>query len=400
MSESKTIFSPCNGSDSTQTKDSELSLESIGWIFVKRYYSTYATSIETLYSFYDSKASLIHDGFPTSSEDSQPQAKTVHVATGNEAIKTHYEAQAASTEKSKIVIESANFQWSIGGSILIVVCGSWKKGSSNLWQFLQTFVLSAKGKTVFDVSNDILRFFDLSEDYQEKTVTVDHVVAPSKVEDTPSESTVESKVEQVTEEVKPAEVKDTEVTKAEIPEAKTEVQGPTEKTEETTSTAEQEKVSSPPQTQTWANLAAIEPKISSKVASVPVSTTVVKTTPSPAPKVASTIQSLATVNGNNKFKKEEWYPIYIKQVEVDDEDLKSALIKQFGDIKFFKRSNKAALCDFKNKADQQKALDAKEIVVKGNVILLEPRVHKPFNNFKPDGKKDKKPVKKNGIKKN
>lgn len=408
----------CNGSDSS-TKEPELSIESVGWLFVKKYYSTYASAIDTLYSFYDKKASLLHDEFPTSSDEDTPkQAKTVNLAAGFDAIKTHYEIQAKSEEKSKIVIESADFQESIGGSILIVVCGSWKRGSSNLWQFLQTFVLSAKGTTVYDVSNDVLRFFDLSEDYQNRTIEINRVEAQkSKTEedakaevavDTKTDAAVESASEEATMtavevEQTQSDIKGSDDVKAEEPSelASLTTVAPTTDITEDVANAKTEAIPKAdgeiaPQKHTWAALAAIQPKTSSKVASVPVSTTVVKTTP-PPPKSASPSQQQVSAN---KFKKEEWYPIYIKQVEVDDEDLKNALIKQFGDIKFYKRNSKAALVDFKYKADQQKALEAKELIVKDNVILLEPRVHKAFNNFKQEGKKDKKPVKKNGIKKN
>lgn len=406
----------CNGSEVADTKGVEFSIDSVGWLFVKKYYSTYTTSIDTLYSFYDKKASLLHDEFPISTDETVPkQAKTVHVAAGSDAIKTHYEAQAKSDEKSKIVIESADFQESIEGSILIVVCGSWKRGSSNLWQFLQTFVLSAKGKTVYDVSNDVLRFFDLSEDYQSRSLETKSVEAPQVKadEDSTPEVAVDTKTDaeaepspEVTAAVEAQESSNAQETANAKGDESLELAAlnsaapTTEATDDVaiakTDSASRTDGENAPQKHTWATLAAIQPKTTSKVASVPVSTTVVKTTP-PPPKPASPSQQQASVN---KFKKEEWYPIYIKQVEVDDEDLKSALIKQFGDIKFYKRNSKAALVDFKYKADQQKALDAKELIVKDNVILLEPRVHKAFNNFKQEGKKDKKPVKKNGIKKN
>lgn len=440
-SEKEAIAPVSNGPDSSLSKEPELSIQSVGWLFVKKYYSTYATAIDSLYSFYDKKASLLHDGFPTSSDESVPkQARTVHVASGTDAIKTYYDSQSAGTEKSKIVIESADFQESVDNSILIVVCGSWKKGTSKLWLFLQTFVLTAKGKTLYDVSNDVLRFFDLSEDYQERKAVIEH--QPVKAEETKSDGPVEAKVETKVD----ADI-EVEANSVEKPESNVETNSSAaeEKTEETdpsppaqdseeptetevkpeltsqttlnltaqaqdtedaatskafteTATAAEPEKAAVPHKQTWATLAAIEPKTSSKVASVTLSTTVVKTSPPPVVKAGSPSQQAAS-NGA-KFKKDEWYPIYIKNVEVTDDDLRNALIKQFGDIKFYRRSNKAALVDFKNKSDQQKALDAKEINVKGNQILLEPRLNKSFNNNKPDGKKDKKPVKKAGIKKN
>ncbi|RKP29495.1 NTF2-like protein [Metschnikowia bicuspidata] len=404
----------CKGAEAAPSKPAELSIESVGWLFVKKYYSTYATGVDSLYSFYDKNASLLHDKFPASGDDeASKKAKTVHVASGHAAIKTHYDAQATSTDKSKIVIESAEFQESVEGAILIVVCGSWKRGASKLWQFVQTFVLSAKGKTVFDISNDVLKFFDLAEDYQEKSVFVERIEAKQALaalaapaEEAKPDSAPETAAEPAetkSEERKPCKddvVADalfkTEEQPEPAPALPVETQDSTAPKTEPVPAGEPEKTAVPPKKQTWATLAAIEPKTASKIAFVPASTTVVK--PPPTIVKAASPALLMHVNGS-KFRKEEWYPIYIKNIEVSDEDMQGALIKQFGDIKFYKRNNKAALCDFKNKADQQKALEAKEIDVKGNHILLEPRVHKTFNNYKPEGKKDKKPMKKSGIKK-
>lgn len=388
--------------------DLEFSIDSVGWLFVKRYYSTYTSSMNSVYTFYDKNAQLLHDEFPISSVSSEKVAKTVHLARGSEAIKAHYRKQSQKSEKCKIIVESANFQESLEGSILVVVCGLWKHGSSNLWQFLQTFVLSAKGKTVFDVFNDNLRFFDLSEDYVEKTVVVDHVEpqavpmnAAVKIELTVTTgepiSTVEGDSRATAKDRRPvdeAPVVSQGKTETDIAQQMSRAQTYGDETSKPAeSIVETQKAIGSLQKQTWAHLAAIQPKIPSKIASVPVST-VVKTT---SPPVISSISPSHQIAANGtKFKKEEWYPIYIKHVEVEDEVLRAELVKQFGDLKFFKKNGKAALCDFKNKADQQKALDAKEVIVKGNVILLEPRVHKPFN-LKQE-KKEKKPIRK-GLKK-
>ncbi|SGZ52779.1 CIC11C00000001039 [Sungouiella intermedia] len=442
---------PAAAAGKIELSDDKLSIESIGWLFIDKYYTTYTSDITKLFAFYDKHASLLHDEFPDmateatgSSSDGASSIKTVNLATGTEAIKKHFAAQSLVTETNKIVVERADFQKSVSDSILIVVCGSWKRGSCQLLQFVQTFVLKAKDKTVYDVSNDLLKFVDLSEQFSQQEVRavdanghaeekvgetekemvekVDKVDKVEKVEKVEKDEKV-AKVEKVTE--KPVKVEKSEekvektekTERADKPEKvdKTnKVQEPAEKSENQdkpeTDSGESANEAKEPETEqkkeekpfslspavkpTWANLAAIEPKVPKATSQSPKATPVAakKSTP-PATQVAPTVPA------NGKFKKEEWYPIYIRNIEVDDEDLRGALVKQFGDIKFFKRTQKTALCDFRNKEDQQKALEAKEIVVKNNVILLETRVHKSFNG-KPDFKKDKKQVKKSGVKKN
>ncbi|GEQ71096.1 hypothetical protein JCM33374_g4777 [Metschnikowia sp. JCM 33374] len=450
----------------------ELSIESIGWLFLQKYYGSYTADLSKLYGFYDAQAAISHENFPSESthdndtEDAgKHNTKTVHVAHGSEAVRAFYEGHAAaassSAAKNKIVVENATFQKSVADSILIVVSGSWKRGSSHLWQFVQTFVLRAKGKTVYDIANDVLKFIDLAEEYKETSIKVNVVeekpapkaeasAAPSNGEK-PSENvelsaenpekseSVPDAAPEVAAEPKPVvpeaapkateepeAIVDAEPSKEEIvvvPEANEEAQAPktdaaSTETEETPAASESEKSSeqekpaapaapaAPAVKPTWANLAAIGPKtapkngavaapIATKVAASPaaVPALVTKKAPSPA-------QPAPQATANGKYKKEEWYPIYIKNVDVEEEELKAALVKQFGEIKFFKKTNKTALCDFRSKEDQQRALETREMVIKTNVILLEPRIHKTFNNAKPDAKKDKKHLKKNGFKKN
>lgn len=391
----------------------KLSIESIGWLFIQKYYSTYTTEAAKLFAFYDKEASLLHDEFPSVDH----ATTTVHLASGSDAIKKHFAAQAQADEKNKIVVEKADFQKSVNNSILIVVCGFWKKGASDLLQFVQTFVLKAKEQTVYDVSNDLLKFIDFS-DRESKVVQTE--AEPSKETEAAAPEEAEPKTE-VKEAAAPVEEKPVEAKAAQPAEKPAEqpakVPKPSQEQEQTqeSESAEKpvaekeasetkkpassdEKSGAPSQKPTWANLAAIEPQGPKAPASS--SPTTAKPTAVPAKKSASPAQpTQPTQPANGKFKKDEWYPIYIRNIEVEEDELKNALISTFGDIKFFKKSNKAALCDFRNKEDQQKALQAKEIVVKTNVILLEPRVHKPFNG-KNDFKKEKKQVKKNGVKKN
>lgn len=424
---------PENPVSSEKTKHPDqadaLSVESIGWLFVQKYYSAYTGDIGKLFALYDTEASLLHDEFPVGSDHdsansgAKPAPKTVHLAVGTDAIKAHFAAQTLATETNKIVVERAVFQKSVADSILIVVGGSWKRGSALLFQFVQTFVLRPKDKSVYDISNDVLNFLDFSEEYCEVAVSpvaavpngdvkeeketeaaTSEVAAPVEAPESVTESVSISATSGAAEEPEHAETTEvTEPTKAadvsEPSTAETPRTDDSERVESSTDTESEvstsksveqdDKPTPPPVKQTWANLAAIEPKNGKPVKGTPAAKAVVKKATPPAP----------VVPANGKFRREDWYPIYIRNIEVDDDVIKGALTKQFGEIKFFKRNDKAALCDFRNKEDQQKALEAKEITIGNNVILLETRVHKPFNG-KQEFKKEKKQVKKNGLKKN
>lgn len=406
---------PAPAADAVDAATKDISIESIGWLFIQKYYSSYTTDIGKLFGFYDANAAISHECLPSETTEVEGRKqKTVHVANGSDAVKAFFEAQSAEQEKNKIIVESATFQNSIDDSILIVVSGCWKAGASPLWLFVQTFVLKAKGKTVYDVVNDVLKFFDLSEDYKQ-TVVVKNTVEPvdtgistppasePSVAESPKSEPAEEQPAKAEEEI-PAEETPVPAASEEKKEAKPAVAASSPAVAAAvaaTESTEAPKPAVPAQKPTWATLAAIEPKKAPKVASLATPATSTATTaPVAARKAVSPSQAApGTFNTNSKYKKEEWFTIYIKNVEVEEDELKAALTKNFGEIKFFKRSNKTALCDFRNREDQQKALEAKEIVVRNNVILLEPRVHKTYYQ-KPDNKKDKKQVKKNGLKKN
>ncbi|OBA21145.1 hypothetical protein METBIDRAFT_82809 [Metschnikowia bicuspidata var. bicuspidata NRRL YB-4993] len=465
----------------------DLSSEQIGWMFLKKYYGFYTADIRKLYAFYDSAAALLHDVFPGNGR------KTVHVARGSDAVRSFFDgqaAQASAADKNKIVVESATFQASVAGAILIVVAGGWKRGVSPFWPFVQTFVLREKSKTVYDVANDVLTFVDLAGEPAEAAAAVaERVAEPSAkpvqasepqtadqngssepaactallqkeavletrseepVPETTEESSPETSKEPApeakekaapetkeksapetkeqpaspedasssaaetaasAETVKPAdqEKPDQKQTDQEKPgQEKTDLEKPgQEKTDQEKpdqeQSAEPEKPSVPPQKPTWANLAAIGPKTNAKTAAV-ASPAAIKIPPPPVPafaakKAASPSQAQGPSPVNGKYKKEEWYPIFIRNVDVDEDELKAALVENFGEMKYFKKTQKTALCDFRRKEDQQKALEQKEMVIKSNVISLEVRVHKAYNG-KPDPKKDKKHLKKIPFKKN
>lgn len=391
-------------------KTETVSTESIGWLFVKNYYGTYTAEIQNLYAFYDKNASLLHDAFPVEAEESEtPAPKTVHLANGTEPIKKHFVEQSSNSEKNKIVIERADFQPSVENSILIVVSGSWKRGSSSLWQFVQTFVLKPVGSKMYDIANDVLKFVDLSESFEEPQVVVQKADTPApngKAE--PAEAEAQSKpveqeavkektvepVEEAIEESKP-ETEEKEEAKAEEKEAFE------EKAEKPAKTAAPAQPSVPAPKPTWANLAAMQPKVPASKTATVASPGAAKNVPPPSPivkKAASPAQNAVPApptlahSSNSKFKRDEWYPIYIKDADVDEDELRKALTETFGEMKFFKKNQRVVLVDFKEKAYQQKALEAKELLVGNVVIRIEPRTQKHAN--KKDFK-DKKALKKN-----
>lgn len=362
-----------------------LSIESIGWLFIQKYYSTYATETPKLYAFYDQQAAVLHDAFPEDLDEKL--IKNVHLATGHDAIKKLF--GQTPEEKNKIVVDRADFQDSVDGSILIVVCGLWKRGTSPVFLFVQTFVLKAKEKTVYDIANDVLRFLDLTEEYR----PVDVNIVETKVEKEEKEENEVKEKEEVEEKEEKEKTEDAEEQeekeKTEDAEEKKEA-GPAvepaveSNAESTTDLAPEpeaeaaEAKDEKPVKQTWANLAAIEPKGTTNK-------NVVAKQVNAAPKKSSPPAA------NGRYKRDEWFPIYIRNVDVEEEELKAALVKLFGEVKFFKKNGRSALCDFRVREDQRKALEAKELVVRGVKVLLEPRVHK---TPKPDARYKDKKVKK------
>lgn len=376
---------PDHTKDPAVAEEKELAIESIGWLFIQKYYTTYTARKPKLFGFYDVHASVLHDAFPDS-------AKKVHSAVGVDAIKAYFaEVDSAG---AKIVVDRADFQWA-GGNILIVVSGSWKRGLSPLWPFVQTFVLAAKEKTVFDVSNDVLRFVDLAEAYEPQTPEhkADELNHEEQKQESPEKQEKAAEAPQTEPETDTApQVADAGSTGDENDGGDESVSPEAEVAEPAVSGSEEDK--KPGAKPTWATLAAIEPKPSLKSAAVAPPGGIKAAVAPPAAVKKPTPPTVGAPAGV-KFKREEWHPIYIRNIEVEEDELKSALMRVFGDIKYFRKSNRTALCDFCNKADQLKALEAKEIVIGGNTISLEPRLLKAF---KPEVKKDKKQVKKNGVK--
>lgn len=90
-----------------------------------------------------------------------------------------------------------------------------------------------------------------------------------------------------------------------------------------------------------------------------------------------------------KYKKDEWFPIYIRGIRdpITEELLRKHLSAKFGPIKFLKVNIFIALCDFVDYELQQRALDAKETTLSGITIQLEVRESKANNGYTKVGAK-------------
>lgn len=350
------------------TKGGKLGIDranSIGWLFIERYYEMYNSDITDLYKLYSNEASVSHGGLKKS--------EGLKKANDIDSIKLLFEDLKVDN-KNRIIIIDADIQVSHGDSILIIVNGEWSKNGSPYYQFHQTFVL-CKGATDsnFDIANDILRFIDY--DYKHELLKEEPKEEPKelKEEEAPKEEPKETKEEPVK---VPEESESTEST---------------ESTEPEVAEKEEEKEDSDQGPFSWAALAATakdkSPVITRSPSITKPSQPKPQTVPQPTP--------------NGKFRKEDWFPIYVRGCEdIPERELKEHLTREFGEIKFFKQNANIALVDFLHREGQKKALDAHKTKIKESVILLEIRESKSgkkeVKKEKVDVKRkvDKKPVKK------
>ncbi|CAI5760590.1 unnamed protein product [Candida verbasci] len=169
-----------------------------------------------------------------------------------------------------------------------------------------------------------------------------------------------------------------------------------EKTENDKEDAKKNSTSKPNQQLTWADLAYQAVPVSTPKSNVAKATsttattttasssssTTAKSTGGNAKKSAPQSSSTSSAATNGKFRKEDWFPIYIRGIrQLDEKTLKQHLSKTFGDLKFFKVNQNIALCDFVDQQAQKKALTAKETTLDGITFNLEPRESKTGNNY-------------------
>ncbi|RLV96599.1 Cell division control protein 50 [Spathaspora sp. JA1] len=399
-----------NGSTPVSPETLELTEErttTIGWFFIQSYYDFFVNKLDTIHKIYHANAILSHDAYP----QNQVPAIT-HTAKGIDAIKSRFASEQAST--NRIVITSATFQTSLDKNIIIVAFGEWAKGDDKFCQFTQTFVLTpGKKENTFDVANDILKFIDVNG-FNENSEAVEPVVEPEVVE----EPVVVEEVKVEEEKVEEEEANITEETAVEsepVEEEKEETQeeepvnGSTEEVkEEAKEEPKEEEVetveeapaasaaSAPAKPLSWADLAsqssakaaskATSPSATSSAGNAKppasaASTSTSTTTAITSKKVTSPTGSSPTTN-TGKFKKEDWFPIYIRGIkQLDEKSLKDHLSQQFGELKFFKVIQNIALCDFVAQDAQTNALETKETTLDGVTFQLEPRESKTGNNY-------------------
>mmetsp|Transcript_6318 Transcript_6318/g.7905 ORF Transcript_6318/g.7905 Transcript_6318/m.7905 type:complete len:530 (-) Transcript_6318:110-1699(-) len=221
---------------------------------------------------------------------------------------------------------------------------------------------------------------------EQKTELKPESVPESKPEQKPEQRS-EAKSEQT------AEQKQESITSEPPHESKTESE--TEQKQEPTN--EESSHSSNSRPISWAALAAQQPPPSAKPSVLSPAKTSATLAVKKTPPMAHTQQSQSPVlpqqpqpTSNGKYKKEDWFPIYIRGVkDIDEDKLKSHLTKKFGEIKFFRVFVNIALCDFVEGEAQKKALEAKETEVEGYVIQLEVRESKTHTGNKASVKNPK-----------
>lgn len=405
-------------------------VSNIGWYFIKSYYDFYIAKLDVIHKIYHDNASILHDAFPEEDRkkkdgDDEDELTTTYKAKGTDAIKKCFaeHLSGGGNDNNRIVITSATFQVSLEKNIIIVTFGEWSKNDSPFKQFTQTFVLTpGKRESTYDVANDVLKFiesngFKNNQPVQDESkeggshvieekpaASVDGGVSDEKQEPIPDP--IEKKVEpekKATDEEELAEAqKETEQEKkepvaqenAEIKKEEAPKSEPLEKEEEKEQPPKEEKKpeepaksKSPPQPMTWADLAYQAVPASKPTSKPTTSTSTATSTPTSTKKTPVAVSQQqqpqsTTGGGSGKFKKDEWYPIYIRGIRsIDEKVLRDHITKKFGELKFFRTNQNIALCDFVLKEAQRKALDAKETTLDGVVINLEPRESKTGNNF-------------------
>lgn len=425
---------PPSGSSGSSGSD-KLTIEranSIGWFFIESYYELYNKNINSLYKLYNSDASISHGDISTIS-------KTLRQGSGTQSIKNLFNDLNNNQSKNKIIIVNADIQLCLNKCILIVVTGEWSKNNSPYYQFNQTFVLCrGVNESTFDIANDILRFIDY--DFNHKALAekdLNKSKADGKGEQREGEGN-DSKVEGVEKDEKPQELgkiekdekskglveESTEPTTKPTTEPTTEAQTtePTGPTQQPDQSPDQQQPDQQPDQQSpqqdhssndeqpenqehpsnsndgpisWAALAATA-KDKSPISSNKPSPNLSKTQPKKSPVTQTPVTPLP----NGKYKKEDWFPIYIRSCEeLTEKDLKDHLTKEFGEIKFLRQNMNIALCDFLESEGQRKALEAKKTIINGIEVSLEVRESKAAkkdNKLKNDPKRklDKKQPKK------
>ncbi len=421
---------------------------SIGWYFIESYYDFYNSHIDAIYKLYHPNAALSHAQFPMvpSAGSTRDRAK-LYRATGVEAIRARFANDDGLQKKdNRIVVTSADIQICLANKILIVVTGEWSKGGSPFYAFLQTFLLSpGRKENILDLANDILRFPGVQvytrEPQPDPKEVETETTAKAEVELEEAKKAEESEQEQPAESAAAAAATTTAPAAAAAtapagatttapagatttapagatataPAAATST-APAAATATTPAAAAPEAKDVPPEGAEgevadaaadiartsgpkllWAaNLAATTAKKPTARSGLVVLVDESKDTHESSAAATSTSSPVATAavaakpsTYGPKYKKDEWFPIYIRGIRdpITEELLRKHLSAKFGPIKFLKVNIFIALCDFVDYELQQRALDAKETTLSGITIQLEVRESKANNGYTKVGAK-------------
>ncbi|PVU92452.1 hypothetical protein BB561_003817 [Smittium simulii] len=405
---------------STNSKTQDVSLPksnatSIGWYFVKEFYTTLNKNPASMHNFYSDSSSCIYGN----------EGESVTPAVGDKEINDFFTSYGFKDCKVRLSnVDSIELD---NGAILVQALGELANDGKDIKRFVQTFYL-AQSQNVYYCKNDVLRF--LREGYDDSSATsVDSwkeaepaTANPSSDDKATKEKTephTDKNITPVSEPVQktaPASIinKDQSTPQTESPSSQNAPSVPQSKpkapvSKQPTNTASsqqkpapQAQESSKPQPseeaqpsapknnqpstpQSWANLAAVNhDKWGSAVSKV--EGTVAAAQPAPYSQSANSNQSGGQRNANSSdkgknSKKKENFPVYVKQVptKVDVAALRSAFLK-FGPIASVDILGMGnAVVDFLSQDTQKKALSERKLVLypgsanTANVIIEERR---------------------------
>ncbi|PIA18157.1 hypothetical protein COEREDRAFT_85612 [Coemansia reversa NRRL 1564] len=383
-----------SGTEATKT-----SVQEIGWMFAREYYTIMHDDPKKLQYFYGKKSTFVHG----------TEGEVVKQANGQQEI---YAGIAVEDYKDRRVeVTNVDMLPSIQGSIIIQVIGKMADNNQPFQRFAQTFFL-AEQRGGYYLHNDILRYL---KDDDEESEPVSEVAPNTIVESKPVvEVTVAAQAE-VTKPAEPVAQKkdekvDTTKEPAVVEEAKPVAPAPVEKpaavepatkpvapapvaAAESKSKAPKEKPAAPaavsteapkaeePQSgavrqTTWANLAADgSGKWGNTIAKVEGT---VAPAANPASSATPNTQSRAgtPATGPRDFRrKNEALSVFLKNIPQGTTipQLKSAF-KKIGPVYVdYSPSKTTGVAEFNNEADKQAALDAREVSVGDAKVIVEER---------------------------
>lgn len=141
---------PAHAPQDSQSSNSEIPKDEVGWYFVEQYYTTLSKSPEKLFLFYNKRSQYV----------SGTETEKVMTCVGQKAI--HDRITALGIQDCKVRVTNVDSQGS-GANIVIQVIGEISNQGNPTRKFVQTFVLAEQTNGYF-VLNDIFRYISEDED--------------------------------------------------------------------------------------------------------------------------------------------------------------------------------------------------------------------------------------------